>query len=58
MNDKNMKDNNFMEKVNFGNLPVGKAEDVEYSEELADAEDLKAAQRAAAADRRAQQQGE
>ncbi|WP_442956059.1 YfhD family protein [Paenibacillus sp. MMO-177] len=44
----------YMEKVNFGDLPVGKNEDVEFSEELADEADKKAEQRAAAADARAQ----
>ncbi|XID95396.1 YfhD family protein [Paenibacillaceae bacterium WGS1546] len=34
-------------------LPVASAEDVEYSEELADRDDKKAAARAEAADRRA-----
>nr|WP_284240201.1 YfhD family protein [Paenibacillus glycanilyticus] len=43
-----------MEKVNFGDLPVGKNEDVEFSEELADAADKKAVERAAAADARAE----
>lgn len=37
---------------NSRHLPVGGAEDVEYSEELADAADRKAQQRAAEADRR------
>jgi len=46
----------FMEKVNFGNLPIGKAEDVEYSEELADADDKEASKRAAEADARAEKQ--
>lgn len=36
-------------------LPTGKSEDVEYSEELADAEDLAAQARAEAADARAEQ---
>ncbi|MFC5651771.1 YfhD family protein [Paenibacillus solisilvae] len=44
-----------MEKVNFGNLPIGKNEDVEFSEELADEDDKQAQQRAAEADKRAQQ---
>ncbi|ACT00865.1 MULTISPECIES: YfhD family protein [Paenibacillus] len=49
----------YMEKVNFGDLPVGKNEDVEFSQELADEADKQAAQRAAAADARAQnEQGE
>ncbi|MDQ6421134.1 YfhD family protein [Paenibacillus sp. LHD-117] len=43
---------NNMEKVNFGDLPIGKSEDVEFSEELADEADRKAQQRAAAADER------
>lgn len=51
-----MADKEFMEKVNFGNLPIGKREDVEYSEELADTDDIEAAERAAAADARAQEQ--
>jgi len=33
-------------------LPIGRNEDVEYSEELADADDLEAQERAEAADRR------
>ncbi|CAM3115284.1 YfhD family protein [Paenibacillus lupini] len=41
-----------MEKVNFGDLPIGKNEDVEFSEELADEADKQAASRAAAADAR------
>ena len=49
-------DQNYMEKQNFGNLPVGKNEDVEFSEELADEADRKAAQRAAEADARNEQQ--
>ncbi|SFE99949.1 YfhD-like protein [Paenibacillus catalpae] len=44
----------YMEKVNFGDLPVGKNEDVEFSEELADEADKQAERRAAAADSRAQ----
>ncbi|MFX3633695.1 MAG: YfhD family protein [Candidatus Pristimantibacillus sp.] len=53
-----MTDNNkeYAEKQNFGNLPVAKNEDVEFSEELADEADLQAAKRAAEADQRAQQQ--
>jgi len=38
-----------------GKLPIGKAEDVEFSEELADADDREASARAEAADRRAEQ---
>ena len=37
-----------------GKLPIGKAEDVELSQELADADDKEAAARAEAADRRAE----
>ncbi|MCA0754609.1 YfhD family protein [Paenibacillus sp. N4] len=44
-----------MEKVNFAELPVGKNEDVEFSEELADEADRIAAERAAAADARNEQ---
>ncbi|MBB6675388.1 YfhD family protein [Cohnella nanjingensis] len=36
-------------------LPVAKAEDVEFARDQADAEDLEARERAAAADRRAQE---
>lgn len=50
-----MNDKNKMEKVNFAELPVGKNEDVEFSEELADEADRKAAERAAAADARNEQ---
>lgn len=42
------------EKVNFGNLPIGKNEDVEFSEEMADEADRVAQQRAAEADARAE----
>lgn len=45
---------NKMEKVNFARLPVGKEEDVEFSEELADEADRQAQQRARQADERAQ----
>ncbi|MGZ9584994.1 YfhD family protein [Paenibacillus marinisediminis] len=38
-----------------GRLPIGKAEDVEFSPELADAEDLIALKRAESADARAEQ---
>ncbi|OBZ08192.1 YfhD family protein [Bacillus sp. FJAT-26390] len=51
-----MTDQNNLEKQNFGNQPVGKNEDVEFSEELADEADRKAAQRAAAADERNEQE--
>ncbi|WP_084783513.1 YfhD family protein [Paenibacillus sp. FJAT-26967] len=45
--------NNRNEKQNQENeLPIGKSEDVEFSAELADAEDLEALQRAEAADSR------
>ncbi|MWC27526.1 YfhD family protein [Paenibacillus sp. MMS18-CY102] len=47
---------NEFEKVNFGNLPIGENEDVEFSEEFADEADHVAQQRAAAADQRAKQQ--
>ncbi|MBJ6363090.1 YfhD family protein [Paenibacillus sp. GCM10012307] len=36
-------------------LPIGKNEDIEFSEEQADLADLKARERAAEADRRAEQ---
>ncbi|TVY00514.1 YfhD family protein [Cohnella terricola] len=42
-----------MAKHNEEQLPIGSAEDVEYSEELADRDDQVAQQRAEAADRRA-----
>ncbi|MUT66652.1 YfhD family protein [Paenibacillus sp. NEAU-GSW1] len=48
-------DKNELEKVNFGELPIGEYEDVEFSEELADEADHKAAERAAQADQRARQ---
>ncbi|WP_139994327.1 YfhD family protein [Paenibacillus paridis] len=51
-----MTDNINLEKENFGNLPVGENEDVEFSEELADEADRKAAERAAAADQRNEQE--
>lgn len=44
-----------LEKTNFAQLPVAENEDVEFSEELADEADRKAAQRAAAADERNEQ---
>lgn len=51
---------NSMEKVNFGdlpaNIPSNKAEDVEFSEELADEADRIAQERAAAADQRNEQE--
>ncbi|WP_081735182.1 YfhD family protein [Paenibacillus gorillae] len=47
---------NELEKQNFANLPIGENEDVEFSEELADEADRKAAQRAAQADQRAHEQ--
>lgn len=37
----------------YSSLPVGSAEDVEFSGELADVDDLEAQQRATEADRRA-----
>ncbi|SDW89239.1 YfhD family protein [Paenibacillus sp. CF384] len=43
-----------LEKQNFAELPIGKNEDVEFAEELADEADKKAMQRAAEADARAQ----
>lgn len=49
-------DKSYMEKQNFGDLPIGKNEDVEFSEELADEDDLEAVKRAEAADNREQQQ--
>ncbi|WP_244226709.1 YfhD family protein [Paenibacillus protaetiae] len=42
-------------KVNFGDLPVGLNEDVEFSEALADEDDWEAQERAASADERAKQ---
>ncbi|SEN08233.1 YfhD family protein [Paenibacillus sp. OV219] len=48
-----MKDQD-LEKVNFAELPIGKNEDVEFSEELADDADRVAQQRAAEADARAE----
>jgi hypothetical protein len=51
-----MDDKNFMEKINFAQMPVGKEEDVEFAEELADEADRQAARRAAAADQRNEQQ--
>ncbi|OMF34169.1 YfhD family protein [Paenibacillus sp. FSL H8-0548] len=51
-----MTDKNNLEKVNFANLPVGENEDVEFSEELADEADRKAAERAHAADQRNEQE--
>lgn len=51
-----LNENNEMEKVNFAELPLGKAEDVEFSEELADEADRTAQQRAKEADKRAQGQ--
>ncbi|WP_141506090.1 YfhD family protein [Paenibacillus luteus] len=51
-----MTDNINLEKENFANLPVGENEDVEFSEELADEADRKAAERAAAADQRNEQE--
>ncbi|MFF2090346.1 YfhD family protein [Paenibacillus sp. NPDC058174] len=47
---------NELEKQNFATLPIGENEDVEFSEELADEADRKAAQRAAQADQRAHEQ--
>ena len=47
--------NNDMKRVNFGELPITKSEDVEFAEELADEADKKAQQRAAEADKRAEQ---
>ncbi|MFC4811330.1 YfhD family protein [Paenibacillus sp. GCM10023250] len=43
-----------LEKQNFGNLPIGKNEDVEFSEEQADDADRIAMKRAEDADARAQ----
>ena len=40
---------------NRSNLPIGKKEDVEFSEMLADEDDKRAQERAAAADARAEQ---
>ncbi|MBB3108967.1 hypothetical protein FHS18_001019 [Paenibacillus phyllosphaerae] len=41
--------------LNHSNLPIGKNEDVEFSEELADEADREAMKRAEAADARAEQ---
>ncbi|RJE89864.1 YfhD family protein [Paenibacillus sp. 1011MAR3C5] len=49
-------EHNELENVNFGQLPISKNEDVEFSEELADEADRKAQQRAKEADERAQEQ--
>ncbi|GKU79734.1 YfhD family protein [Paenibacillus sp. L3-i20] len=49
-------DNKDLEKQNFAELPIGKNEDVEFSEELADEADRKAHQRANEADQRAEEQ--
>ncbi|ASS66866.1 MULTISPECIES: YfhD family protein [unclassified Paenibacillus] len=48
---------NSKQRAQTGNkdLPLGKNEDVEFSRELADREDLEALQRAEEADRRAEQ---
>ncbi|QHT60273.1 YfhD family protein [Paenibacillus lycopersici] len=43
-----------LEKQNFGNLPIGKNEDVEFSAEQADEADRIAMKRAQEADARAQ----
>ncbi|WP_211246693.1 YfhD family protein [Cohnella pontilimi] len=43
----------YRQEEDYDQLPMGSAEDVEYSEELADHEDIEAQQRAAEADRRA-----
>ncbi|MBO7746483.1 YfhD family protein [Paenibacillus sp. MWE-103] len=43
-----------LEKQNFGDLPIGKNEDVEFSEEQADDADRIAMKRAEEADARAQ----
>lgn len=43
---------NSMKKVNFGDLPIGEYEDVEFSEEFADEDDREAQERARAADQR------
>lgn len=44
-------------RVNFGDLPIGSEEDVEFSEELADEDDFEAQERAAEADARAKRRG-
>ncbi|MBH5318150.1 YfhD family protein [Paenibacillus sp. GSMTC-2017] len=49
-------ENNDLEKQNFAELPIGKNEDVEFSEELADEADRKAQQRANEADQRNEEQ--
>lgn len=49
-----MSEKNMLEKENFGRLPIGKNEDVEFSEELADENDKKAQKRSAEADERAE----
>lgn len=54
--------NNNLEKQQFSKqqsfIPVNSAEDVEFAYENADADDLEAQQRAAAADQRATSRGE
>jgi hypothetical protein len=43
----------YRQEADYDALPIGSEEDVEFSEELADHEDIEAQQRAAEADRRA-----
>jgi hypothetical protein len=43
----------YRQEEDYGSLPVASAEDVEFSEELADEDDREAQQREAEADRRA-----
>jgi hypothetical protein len=40
----------------YGKLPIAKAEDVEFSREVADQEDIEAQQRAKVADKRQEKQ--
>jgi len=49
-------DDKDLNKQNFGTLPIGGNEDVEFSEELADENDKEAQRRAEAADTRAEQE--
>jgi len=55
-NNEQNNEQNELEHQNFGVLPVGQNEDVEFAEELADDADNQALKRAAEADQRAQQQ--
>ncbi|MGU3473920.1 YfhD family protein [Paenibacillus sp. D51F] len=50
-----MADSKHRDQTGNKDLPLGKSEDVEFSRDLADREDLEALQRAEEADRRAEQ---